>query len=173
MLESYFLYPQKGVRELGTTPPRKPGAVPRLGGPFWHYKNCGFWSFFVSKNGPNYRVGGFSFCSIWQLLWVHLFFRLACDPLICKPVAFEILKCLKQHYKIGFLKGVFFSETQKQLLPHWKFAGHQSAFLLTISDFVSLKPRFFCRNLGFENARFCARFGVVTNWAHIDQIVVA
>ena len=37
-----FSVPPKGVRESGTVPPREPGTVPPLLGPFSHYKNKGF-----------------------------------------------------------------------------------------------------------------------------------
>ena len=32
---SYFLYPQRALRELGTVPPRELGTVPLLGGHSW------------------------------------------------------------------------------------------------------------------------------------------
>ena len=41
MLESYSLYNQKALRELGTVPPRELGTVHLLGGPLSHYKNRG------------------------------------------------------------------------------------------------------------------------------------
>ena len=36
-------------------------------------------------------------------------------------------------------------------MPYWKFACHPKYGLLAISDSMSMKPLFLCRNLEFEN----------------------
>ena len=71
VLESHFLYPLKGVRELGTVPAREPGTVPPLGGPFSHYQNVGFGG--CQTLGPNERFWCFSFCLIRNLLGASSF----------------------------------------------------------------------------------------------------
>ena len=59
MLESYYLYNQKALRELGTVPPRELGTVHLLGGPLSHYKNRGVWEFWCKHLVP-ISVFGFS-----------------------------------------------------------------------------------------------------------------
>ena len=136
----YICWTQKALRELGTVPPREPG----LGGPFSHYKNSFFEELCVRFWSRLAFLAFSAFSRLGTFLGFIFLFSNILKTLFFASLSFFFLKiqnCLsKNTIKYGFLKGVFFSETQKSL-------GHE--LQISILQLVILelsKPLFFCRN---------------------------
>ena len=112
MLESYSLYNQKALRELGTVPPRELGTVPLLAGHFRTTK-IGVFEDFGVNTWSQLVCLGFRFFSQLGTFWVLVFSD------IQQPLFFESLfmrqlvkMFFNKHYKIVFFR-VFFSKRTK------------------------------------------------------------
>ena len=139
-------------------PPQELETVPPLGGPFSHYKNSffedlcvAFWCQFV-----------FFFC-FWLCLNYSPLSSLSSllldfYPLKKSPFFRKCKNGSKNTTKTGVFEGYLFFQQLKNLVQKLQICVSQTVhFFETITVFIARKPLYFCTNLVFENARFCAR----------------
>ena len=115
--------------------------------------------------------------SISHIFHLYRLFLTSKSPSFWKALVTKNVKSVfKKHYaNRSFEECLFFRNIKKpgSLIANWCLTKERR-FFQTISVFIALKPRFFSRNLVFENCPIlCPFFGGFTNWAKMVHTVAS